>query len=142
MSATKQEARQEAQRLIQQDGKPRVIHPLLGGSSWQVKLAGDSSMTEWQNSFKEEVSVALIDHNKLQAIVNSVPEDKKQPITDLVTALNEMVNYIEHSGRVQMTKDWYGDYLDKIHSRTDLAMYLIAGANKRGLQAVAMILGL
>jgi hypothetical protein len=85
---------------------------------------------------------AKINTEMLDRVLASISEDKHELFKSLVEASNEMVNFIEYSGRPQLTKDWYGDYLAIVHNSTDILVYLIAGANKQGIAAVKQILSI
>ena len=55
--------------------------------------------------------------------------------------MNDMVNYIENSGRIQTTQHWYGDYLALIQTKQDALLYRLAGAGQ-GVVSAARINGL
>ena len=85
---------------------------------------------------KAQINQLAVDYVK-----STLPNDKATLYQGFIEALNDMVNFIEHSGRVPSTKDFYGDYLPLIRTRNDAMGYTLAGAGP-GVKAAMMLNGI
>jgi hypothetical protein len=85
---------------------------------------------------KAQINQLALDHVKPK-----LPSDKATLLQGFIEAMNEMVNLIEHSGRVPTTKDFYGDYLPLVRTRNDAMGYILAGAGP-GVKAAMMLNGI
>ena len=85
---------------------------------------------------KAQINQLAVDYVK-----STLPNDKATLYQGFIEALNDMVNLIEHSGRVPSTKDFYGDYLPLIRTRNDAMGYTLAGAGP-GVKVAMMLNGI
>ena len=85
---------------------------------------------------KAQINQLAVDYVK-----STLSSDKATLYQGFIEALNDMVNFIEHSGRVPSTKDFYGDYLPLIRTRNDAMGYTLAGAGP-GVKAAMMLNGI
>lgn len=82
----------------------------------------------------EQTKIAIL-QDKLDEIKAKLDADKAQRLQDAVEAMNDMVNYIENSNRIQTTQNWYGDYLPLVKNKQDVILYRLAGAGPGVLSA-------
>jgi hypothetical protein len=89
---------------------------------------------------KVQSRIAIRDEvvEKIKAIV---PAEKHEAVDLNVAELNDAVNEIENSGRIQTTKDWYGDYLALATSKLMVNFLVAAGADRSGVASAARING-
>ena len=84
---------------------------------------------------------AQINQLALDYVKSTLPSDKATLLQGFIETLNDRVNFIEHSGRVPSTKDFYGDYLPLIRTRNDAMGYALAGAGA-GMKVAMMLNGI
>ena len=105
-------------------------------------VKGNNSRSENQKEKKtmstKQIIKAQINQTALDLVKAKFDDYQAKIIQDLIQSMNDMVNFIEHSGRVETTKDFYGDYLPLIRTKSEFALYILAGAGE-GARAVARI---